>query len=98
DSGTAAQAGTEAVNDVDMKKITSALKYVEAIRRYGHTEADIYPVGGYKGEGDKFLDSSTYDLTDEDVKAIAAKWLWDKAPAGVDNGLEVIERLKKYYT
>lgn len=98
DSGTAAQAGTEAVNDVDMKKITSALKYVEAIRRYGHTEADIYPVGGYKGEGDKFLDSSTYDLTDEDLKAIPAKWLWDKAPAGVDNGLEVIERLKKYYT
>ncbi len=33
-----------------MEKITSALKYVEAIRRYGHTEADIYPVGGYKGE------------------------------------------------
>ncbi|MYL58710.1 2-oxoglutarate dehydrogenase E1 component, partial [Virgibacillus halodenitrificans] len=29
----------------DIKKLTSAMKLVEAIRRFGHLEADIYPVG-----------------------------------------------------
>ena len=32
-----------------VKKLTSAMQLVEAIRRYGHTEADIYSIGGYKG-------------------------------------------------
>lgn len=93
-----AAAPSQGFADVNMEKITSALKYVEAIRRYGHTEADIYPVGGYKGENTTYLDSSTYGLTDEDLKEIPAKWLWDKAPADVENGLDVINRLKKYYT
>lgn len=84
--------------DVDMDKVTSALKYVEAIRRYGHTEADIYPVYGYKGEKTNYLEASTYGLTEEDLKKIPAEWLWDKAPFDVKNGLDVVERLKKYYT
>src|SRR5699024_10415497 len=28
-----------------IKKITRAIEFIEAIRRYGHLEADIYPVG-----------------------------------------------------
>ncbi|MHA6251594.1 2-oxoglutarate dehydrogenase E1 component [Oceanobacillus sp. CAU 1775] len=86
------------MTEKDMKKLTSALKYVEAIRRYGHTEADIYPVGGYKGEETTYLDVNTYGLTEQDLRDIPAEWLWEKAPADVRNGLEVIERLKKYYT
>lgn len=87
-----------AINDVNMKKLTSALQYVEAIRRYGHTEADIYPVGDYKGDRTSYLDASTYGLTEQDLKDIPAKWLWEHAPADVKNGLDVVERLKKYYT
>ncbi len=29
----------------DVKTLTSAMKFVEAIRRFGHLDADIYPVG-----------------------------------------------------
>lgn len=82
----------------DMKKFTSAMQYVEAIRRYGHTEADIYPVGGYKGDDSGYLDASTYGLTDQDLINLPAEWLWEKAPSDVRNGLDVVNRLKKYYT
>src|SRR5699024_691305 len=91
-------ASGQQLEEQDMKKFTSALQYVEAIRRFGHTDADIYPVGGYKGEKSNFLDASHYGLTEQDLKNIPAKWLWQKAPSDVKNGFEAIERLKKYYT
>src|SRR5690625_7042801 len=41
-----AQATSESGSSIDdVKKLTSAIKFVEAIRRHGHLEADIYPVG-----------------------------------------------------
>nr|WP_245347626.1 2-oxoglutarate dehydrogenase E1 component [Oceanobacillus polygoni] len=81
-----------------VKKLTSAMQLVEAIRRYGHTEADIYSIGGYKGSKTNLLELKTYDLTEEDLKSIPASWLWDKAPSDVENGLDVVNRLRKYYT
>src|SRR5690625_1317658 len=61
------------------QKLSSAIKYAEAIRRYGHLEAEIYAVGGWD-ETTNLLDPDTYDITDEDLSQIPAKWLWDKAP------------------
>jgi len=89
---------SQTTSEYDVKKLTSALKLVEAIRRYGHTEADIYPVGDYKGSKTELLDLNTYGLTEDDLKGIPAAWLWEKAPADVENGWDVVNRLKKYYT
>src|SRR5690625_6927889 len=60
---------------VDLKKLTSALKLVEAIRRHGHLEANIYPVGKENSQTD-LLKPHTYDLTDADLKNIYANLLW----------------------
>ena len=79
------------------QKLSSAIKYAEAIRRYGHLEADIYAVGGWD-ERTNLLDPDTYDVTDEDLSQIPAKWLWDKAPEDTETGYDVIELLKKRYT
>ncbi|GGB55836.1 2-oxoglutarate dehydrogenase E1 component [Virgibacillus dakarensis] len=81
----------------DVKKLTSAMKLVEAIRRYGHLEADIYPVGRDKNRKSDIVNPKTYGLSEEDLKNIPASWLWEEAPTGVDNGFEVMEQLKKYY-
>ncbi|WP_163971397.1 2-oxoglutarate dehydrogenase E1 component [Oceanobacillus halotolerans] len=83
-----------AINDV--KKLTSAMKLVEAIRRFGHLEADIYPVGKKNRESD-LIDPKTYGLTDDDLRNIPASWLWEEAPAGVDNGYDVVQKLTSYY-
>ncbi|WP_242985967.1 2-oxoglutarate dehydrogenase E1 component [Oceanobacillus zhaokaii] len=88
---------TFTINNV--KKLTSALKLVEAIRRFGHLDADIYPVGEYKETGEtKAIDPANYGLTESDLKSIPATWLWEKAPSEVENGLDVVNTLKKYYT
>jgi len=77
--------------------LTSAIKYAEAIRRYGHLEADIYAVGGWD-EKTNLLNPNTYNITDEDLSQIPAKWLWDKAPADAETGADVIKILRKRYT
>src|SRR5699024_4352432 len=79
------------------QKLSSAIKYAEAIRRYGHLEAEIYAVGGWD-ETTNLLDPDTYDITNEDLSQIPAKWLWDKGPEGAETGCDVIEALKERYT
>ena len=81
----------------DARKLTAAMKYVDAIRRYGHLEADIYAVGG-RDETTDLLKPETYGLTEADLKSIPAKWVWDKAPGTLENGYDVVEFLRKKYT
>ncbi|MEC5423756.1 2-oxoglutarate dehydrogenase E1 component [Virgibacillus sp. C22-A2] len=82
----------------DVKKLTSAMKLVEAIRRFGHLEADIYPVGLEKERKSELVDPQAYGLTEEDLKNMPASWLWENSPGNVENGLDVIKELKKYYS
>lgn len=93
----AVQAASVATSINDVKKMTSAMKLVEAVRRYGHLEADIYPVGKKKNRKSDLVDPKTYGLTDEDLINIPATWLWEEAPANVTNGLDVIRKLKQLY-
>mgnify|MGYP001193053345 FL=1 len=81
-----------------VKKLTSAMKLVEAIRRFGHLEADIYPVGLEKKRVSELVKPETYGLTEDDLRNIPAAWLWEKSPGDVENGLDVINKLKKYYS
>jgi 2-oxoglutarate dehydrogenase E1 component len=92
------QVETQETSIDNVKKLTSAMKLVEAIRRFGHLEADIYPVGLEKERESELVDPETYGLTENDLKNIPASWLWDKASGNVENGWDVINRLKKYYS
>jgi len=80
-----------------VKKLTSAMKYVDAIRRFGHLEADVYAVGGIP-EKSNLLNAETYDISEEDLRNMPATWLWDKAPSHVATGLDVVQFLRKRYT
>ncbi|MEN1968583.1 2-oxoglutarate dehydrogenase E1 component [Lentibacillus sp. N15] len=82
----------------DVKKLTSAMKLVEAIRRYGHLEADIYPVGREKNRKSDLVDPKSYGLTEDDLQSIPASWLWEDASGNIENGLDVVKQLKKYYS
>lgn len=81
----------------DARKLTAAMKYVDAIRRHGHLEADIYAVGGWD-EKTNLLDPETYGLTPEDLKSIPASWIWDKAPSTLETGYDVAKYLREKYT
>lgn len=85
-------------SDVDIQKVTAALKLVEAIRRHGHLEANIYPVGKRKNRYTPLVDIKTYGLSEADLRSIPAQWLWKDAPGHVRNGLDVVETLKERYS
>src|SRR5690625_2717258 len=88
---------TDGMSIDNVRKLTSAMKYVDAIRRFGHLEADVYAIGG-NSEKTKLLNAATYDITEEDLRNIPATWLLDNAPSHVENGLDVVEFLRKRYT
>src|SRR5699024_7993869 len=81
----------------DVRKITSAMKYMDAIRRFGHLEADIYAVGGWD-ETTNLLDSETYNITDQDLQEIPASWVSDNVPANVENAYDLVQFLRDKYT
>lgn len=89
---------TKAPSHSDIKKITAAMKLVEAIRRYGNLEADIYPVLREKDRKSHLVDPSYYNLTDTDLRNIPAQFLWEEAPNHVRHGLDVVTELKKIYS
>src|SRR5690625_1761753 len=81
----------------DVKKVTSAMKLVEAIRRHGHLEADIYAVGNYKTKTN-LIDPTTYGLSEEDLRNIPVSLIWDRAPSHIQNAYDVVNFLKSVYT
>lgn len=81
----------------DIRKITAAMKYIDAIRRFGHLEADIYAVGGWD-EATNLLEPETYQITDQDLKEIPALWVWEQAPSNVETAYDVVKFLLKKYT
>ncbi|HLS08320.1 2-oxoglutarate dehydrogenase E1 component [Lentibacillus sp.] len=95
--GSSLPASEEVSSVGDIKKLTSAMRLVEAIRRFGHLEADIYPVGRVNRET-KLVDPDTYGLSEEDLRNIPATLLWEQAPDSVEDGFEVIRELKKLYS
>ncbi|RWZ55319.1 2-oxoglutarate dehydrogenase E1 component [Halobacillus fulvus] len=89
--------GSAAPSSGDVAKITSAMKLVEAIRRHGHLQADIYPVGGFDRGETNLLDPETYGLSENDLKQIPAEWVWPDSPMKLDNALQVVQTLKEKY-
>lgn len=95
--GQGGQAVEQGASSGDIKKVTSAMKLVEAIRRNGHLEANIYAIPPQEERYSSLLDPESYGLSEKDLESIPAKWIWEEAPNHVQNGKQVIQELKKYY-
>nr|WP_281063579.1 2-oxoglutarate dehydrogenase E1 component [Halobacillus andaensis] len=89
--------GAAQTSSVDMVKVTSAFKLVEAIRRHGHLDAKIYAVGSNERAPTNMLEISRYGLSEEDLKNIPADLVWPDAPVKLDNALQVVRTLKERY-
>src|SRR5690625_1348722 len=81
----------------EVRKITATMEYIEAIRRFGHLEADIYAVGG-SNEKTSLLEMETYGITEDDLRTIPAEWVWNKQDGKFQTAYEVIQHLRKTYT
>ncbi|MBA2174669.1 2-oxoglutarate dehydrogenase E1 component [Halobacillus locisalis] len=89
--------GSAMPSQTDIAKITSAYKLVEAVRRHGHLQAEIYAVGSYEREPTNLLDLETYGLTEKDLEQMPAEWVWPDSPLKLENALQVVRTLKEKY-
>ncbi|VVM34664.1 2-oxoglutarate dehydrogenase E1 component (EC 1.2.4.2), partial [Terribacillus sp. AE2B 122] len=85
------------MSEASIKKITAAIQLVEAIRRYGHLEADIYPVGKEHAETTVLTKMEDYQLTESDLRDIPASFVWGDAPKNVHTALDAVQLLKERY-
>ncbi|GEL76947.1 2-oxoglutarate dehydrogenase E1 component [Tenuibacillus multivorans] len=82
----------------DLQKITSAMKLVDAIRRHGHLEADIFPVGEQDERYSPSVDPKKYGLSEGDLKQLDATLLTPDVPKNVRNAWEFVQHLKQKYS
>lgn len=82
---------------ISAKQLTSASKLVEAIRRYGHLKADIYPVGSGIHSDTSLVDPKQYNLSKDVLEAIPADWVWEHQQEGVHTAQDVVDYLMKQY-
>ncbi|WP_369900575.1 2-oxoglutarate dehydrogenase E1 component [Bacillus manliponensis] len=84
-------------NAADIQKVIKAMKIIESIRSHGHLSAQINPLAE-KVEGQSTLHAAMNELSENDLKAIPAKMVWEDAPAEIQTAFDAINRLKDVYT
>lgn len=84
-------------SSISAKQLTSAIKLVEAIRRYGHLKATIYPVDTGKSGDTTLVDPAHYGLTKDILEAIPSDWIWERSVKGIDTAQDVVEYLMQQY-
>ncbi|MFC4403091.1 2-oxoglutarate dehydrogenase E1 component [Gracilibacillus xinjiangensis] len=89
--------GSGLSSQISAKHLTSAIKLVEAIRRYGHLKATIYPVGEGKSSDTTLVDPEHYGLNKEILEAIPADWIWDRSVEGITTAQDVVDYLMSQY-
>ncbi|GAA0300236.1 2-oxoglutarate dehydrogenase E1 component [Gracilibacillus halotolerans] len=94
--GEATQHSNSSFN-MNAKHLTSAIRLVEAIRRYGHLKADIYPVKAGDSIDTSVVEPENYGLTKEDLEAIPAEWVWEGQVDGVKTANDLVEYLLNQY-
>lgn len=92
------QENTENVSYELMKKVTATIKLVEAIRRYGHLAANIYPVGRKKNRHTKLIEPESFGLTEQDLNKIPATLIWETPPIQIETAWDIINMLKQCYS
>ncbi|MGN7408568.1 2-oxoglutarate dehydrogenase E1 component [Sporosarcina sp. SAFN-010] len=81
----------------DFRKVLSAYKLMDAIRAYGHLNADIYPLNDRPKDASR-IELSAYNLSERDLEAMPASLFLTEVPVQVENALDAVNYLKSLYT
>ena len=89
-----------AVAGVDEDKIVGAVKYIRAIRDFGHRAARLDPLGS-EPPGDPTLDPGFHDLTEEELEALPASIVnapgVGPIPERTNTAREAVDELRRLY-
>jgi 2-oxoglutarate dehydrogenase E1 component len=81
----------------NIQEIVGAVNLAESIRKFGHMDAQIDPLGS-SPPGDPSLLPETHSVTEEDLKQLPASLLAGPVARGADNFWEVVQRLRQVYS
>ena len=81
---------------VSARAIVGAVMLADAIRKYGHLQAQVDPLGA-PPIGDPTLDPAAHGITDADLEALPASLIGGPAADGAASAREAIARLRKIY-
>ena len=80
-----------------VEKTMGVVNLAQSIRKYGHLAAQLDPLGS-KPRGDDSLELDTYNLTEDDLKALPAHLVGGTASENASNALAAIENLRVIYS
>ena len=81
----------------DMDKIVATANLAQAIRAFGHLEADLDPLGG-SPPGDSCLQTPGHNITDEDLFQLPSSLIRGSIADTTSNAFEAIKKLRSVYS
>jgi 2-oxoglutarate dehydrogenase E1 component len=82
---------------VPLEKAVAAANLAQAIRSYGHLDAQLDPLGS-PPPGDPSLQPGTYGLSEDDLRGLPAFLIGGHCAEGKTNAYEVIQDLRQVYS
>jgi 2-oxoglutarate dehydrogenase E1 component len=92
-----ANGGTPSPSGFDMQKVVSAMNFAQAIRQFGHLDAQLDPLG-INPPSDPELKALNHNITDDDLAALPAGLFDSPVSKYCNNMLEVVNELRKIYS
>ncbi|MBC7870767.1 MAG: 2-oxoglutarate dehydrogenase E1 component, partial [Chitinophagaceae bacterium] len=90
-------AEVEAISGIDTQKIVGAVGYAQAIRQFGHVQAQLDPLGT-QPPGDPELIPEAHGITEDDLRQLPASLVGGPIAQVAGNALEAITMLRGVYT
>ncbi|WP_119069571.1 2-oxoglutarate dehydrogenase E1 component [Rubrobacter indicoceani] len=81
---------------VDVDKVIGAAKYVRSIRDFGHSAAQLDPLGT-EPPGDPALDVSWHEISDDDLRQMPASVVGGTISENTGNAFEAVRELRRIY-
>lgn len=94
-AGASAASGTS-VAGVDIDEVIGAAKYIRSIRDFGHSAAQLDPLGG-DPPGDPALDASWHEITNEDLKKMPSSVVGGTISENSGSAFDAVEELRRIY-
>jgi len=81
----------------DMDKIVATVNLAQAIRAFGHLDADLDPLGS-NPPGDSYLNATDHNLSEEDLFQLPSSLVRGPIAKSTSNAYEAIKKLRSVYS
>ncbi|MEH7302003.1 2-oxoglutarate dehydrogenase E1 component [Neobacillus drentensis] len=87
----------ESNQSVNIQKILKVVKLLDEIRFNGHLAANLNPLE-VNLQNQELFKPAKHGVSENDLKAIPAKLVWEEAPEGIQTAWDAMNHLKSVYT